>query len=164
VTYLITFSSYGCHMHGDESGSVDREHNIYEGRLVEADSKRLGTERKLMHQAPYSMDSSRREIVLASLLERCAQHDWKLLAAHVRTSHVHVVVEAEAQPERIMNDLKSYASRCLNQIGLDGPARKRWARHGSTRWLWQPENVSAAVRYVVDGQGERMSVFEDVGS
>src|SRR5258707_11092904 len=35
----------------------------------------------------------------------------------------------------------------LNRPGLDGPVRKRWARHGSTRWLWKPENVSAAIRY-----------------
>jgi hypothetical protein len=27
VTYLITFSCYGCHLHGSESGSVDREHS-----------------------------------------------------------------------------------------------------------------------------------------
>jgi hypothetical protein len=59
-----------------------------------------------------------------------------------------------------MNDLKSYASRCLNQAGLDDSDRKRWARHGSTRWLWTAESVSAAIRYAVDGQGERMAVFE----
>ncbi len=59
-----------------------------------------------------------------------------------------------------MNDLKSYASRCLNRLGLDGPMRKRWARHGSTRWLWKPRSVSAAIRYVVDQQGLAMSVFE----
>jgi hypothetical protein len=59
-----------------------------------------------------------------------------------------------------MNDRKSYASRCLNQMRLDEPTRKRWARHGSTRWLWEPENVSAAIRYVVDEQGERMAVFQ----
>ena len=113
-----------------------------------------------MNQSPYSMDSRRREAVLASLLDRCSYRNWSVLAAHVRTSHAHIVVESEARPERIMNDLKSYASRCLNRIGLDQPARKRWARHGSTRWLWKAENVSAAVRYVVDEQGERMSVFE----
>ena len=82
------------------------------------------------------------------------------LAAQARTNHVHIVVEAEDRPERVMNDLKSYASRCLNRRGLDEPARKRWARHGSTRWLWKPENVSAAIRYVVDGQGDPMAVFE----
>lgn len=109
------------------------------------------------------MDRRRREVVLASLLERCSQHDWSLLAAQVRTNHVHIVVKGEPAPERIMNDLKSYASRCLNRMGLDQPARKRWARHGSTRWLWKQENVSAAVRYVVDEQGEPMAVFEASG-
>ena len=77
---------------------------------------------------------------------------------------MHIVVEAEARPERVMNDIKSYASRRLNQMGLDEPARKRWARHGSTRWLWKPEQVSAAARYVVDGQGDAMAVFEAVES
>jgi hypothetical protein len=59
-----------------------------------------------------------------------------------------------------MNDLKSYASRCLNRMGLDEPTRKRWARHGSTRWLGKREDVSAAIRYVVDEQGDPMAVFE----
>jgi hypothetical protein len=60
-----------------------------------------------------------------------------------------------------MNDLKAYASRYLNQTGCDEPDRKRWAKHGSTRWLWKPENVASAIRYVVDEQGEPMAVFED---
>ena len=106
------------------------------------------------------MGQSRRDVVLTSLRERCAERRWSLWAAHVRTNHVHLVVEAEAHPERIMNDLKSFASRCLNQKGLDEPDRKRWARHGSTRWLWKRDEVSAAIRYVVDGQGDPMSVFQ----
>ena len=117
-----------------------------------------------MNQPPYEMDASRRKVVLAALRERCQQQDWHLLAAHVRTNHVHIVVEGEARPERIMNDIKAYASRCLNRMGWDEPARKRWARHGSTRWLWKPEHVSAAICYVVNEQGEPMAVFEAVNS
>ena len=113
-----------------------------------------------MDQPPYGMDRSRRETVLASLLDRCSERHWSVLAAHVRTNQVHIVVEAEVRPERVMNDLKSYASRSLNRSGVDEPDRKRWARHGSTRWLWKRENVSAAIRYVVDGQGDPMAVFE----
>ena len=162
MIYLLTFACYGCHLHGDESGSVDREHNLPGSRLIDADPKRVSAERLLMDQTPYSLDRSRREAVLASLLERCSQREWSLLAAHVRTNHVHAVVEAEAAPERVMNDLKSYASRYLNRTGLETSARKRWARHGSTRWLWKRENVSAAIRYVVDEQGDPMAVFERI--
>ena len=59
-----------------------------------------------------------------------------------------------------MNTFKVYASRRLNRLGLDDPARKRWARHGSTRWLWETGHVSAAIQYVVEEQGEPMSVFQ----
>ena len=58
-----------------------------------------------------------------------------------------------------MNDFKSYASRGLNRLERDGPDRKRWARHGSTRWLWKDEDVREAIRYVVEEQGEDMAVF-----
>jgi REP element-mobilizing transposase RayT len=160
MTYLITFACYGCHLHGEEAGSVDRKHKLPGSRLVDADPQRIASEQLLMDQPPYSMDDSRRKAVLASLMERCSDRNWRLVAAHVRTNHVHAVVEAEALPERVMNDLKSYASRRLNEAGLDKTGRKRWARHGSTRWLSTREGVFAAIRYVVDGQGEAMAVYE----
>jgi len=130
------------------------------GRLVEPDSERLLAEKQPMDQPPYEMDHSHREAVLAAIRERWLHNQWTLWAAHVRTNHVHVVVDADVRPERIMNDLKSYSSQYLNRLGLDDPARKRWARHGSTRWLWRRESISAAIRYVVDEQGEPMAVFE----
>jgi REP element-mobilizing transposase RayT len=159
VTFLITFTCYGCHLHGHESGSVRRNQNLFGSRLVEPDLNRLSAERRLMDQPPYKLDKPRRDAVLLALSERCVERGWGLLAAHIRTTHVHAVVAAEVSPERVMNDLKSYASRRLNQMSLDEPTRKRWTRHGSTRWLWNREDVSEAIRYVVDGQGEPLAVF-----
>ena len=98
MIYLITFACYGCHLHGDESGSVDRRHNLPGSRVIEADPKRVSAERQRMDQPPYGMDRSRRETVLASLLERCSERHWSLLAAHVRTNHVHIVVERRLAP------------------------------------------------------------------
>jgi REP element-mobilizing transposase RayT len=160
VVYLITFVCYGCHLHGDESGSIDREHNVSRSPLIGAHPDRVLAEMQRMDQPPYGMDHRRREAVLAAVLERCAHRGWGLRAAQVRTNHAHTVVEADVQPEIIMNDLKAYASRCLNRLVLDDPGRKRWARHGSTRWLKNPLSVSAAIRYVVDQQGSPMAVFE----
>ena len=119
-----------------------------------------------MRQAPYLLDRDSRTAVLEALREVCRHRGWGLLAAHVRTNHVHVVVEAEVRPEKIMNDLKSDA-RGLNCLGRDGPDPKssdpkRWARHGSTRWLWKDRDVQEAVRYVVEEQGEPMAVFVEV--
>ena len=52
-------------------------------------------------------------VVLQALREVCLHRGWSLLAAHVRTNHVHAIVESEVPPEKVMNDFKSYASRDL---------------------------------------------------
>ena len=105
----------------------------------------------------YLMRADSRLCVLAAMKGHCAYRGWLLLAAHVRTNHAHVVLEAEVRPERIMNELKAYASRELNRV--EGIVRRRWARHGSTRWLWHDADVMNAVRYVVDEQGLPMALF-----
>jgi REP element-mobilizing transposase RayT len=112
-----------------------------------------------MLQPAYSLDEVRRSSVLGSIIERCEQRGWALIAAHVRTNHVHVIAAADASPERVMNDLKSYTSRVLNHAGLDALDRRRWARHGSTRWLRDRRGVEMAIRYVIEKQGDPMAVY-----
>jgi len=159
MRYFITFACYGAHLHGDESGSVDRQHHVFGSRFVEANPERVAVKRQQMDQTPYCLDRDRRAAVLGALREVCSHRNWNLWAAHVRTNHVHAVVEADVRPEMVMNTFKSYASRGLNRLGSDEPDRKRWARHGSTRWLWKDEDVREAIRYVVEGQGEAMEVY-----
>ncbi len=150
MRYFVTFACCGARLHGD---------NLVGSRLLEPDAQRLMTERREMLQDPYVLDEAGRAVVLVAIQRHCAHRGWNLLAAHVRSNHVHAVVEAEARPERIMNGFKSYASRELNRLGSDGPGRKRWARHGSTRWLWKDEDVRQALRYVIEEQGESMALF-----
>jgi REP element-mobilizing transposase RayT len=83
-----------------------------------------------MKEAAYLLNRERREVVLMTLRQHCLYRGWGLLAAHVRSTHVHVVAEAELEPERMMTEFKASASRALNR--LEGK-RRRWARHGSTR-------------------------------
>ena len=101
-------------------------------------------------------------IVLQAIQEVCQYRGWSLLAAHVRTNHGHVVVQAFSPPEKVLNDFKAYASRHLNQAGIDGSDCKRWTRRGSTRYLWKPEQVEAAIHYTVREQGEPLAVYENV--
>ena len=89
MIYLITFVCYGCHLHGSESGSVDQEHNVPGTPTLQVDSARAAAERERMNQAPYDLDQIRRDAVLEAIQEVCARRGWNLLAAHVRTNHVH---------------------------------------------------------------------------
>jgi REP element-mobilizing transposase RayT len=161
LAYLITFTCYGTRLHGDESGSVDEDHNQFGTPLVPANPRRVLAQEKQMKQVRYTLDQLRRTIVLGALRQHCTQRGWALLAAHVRSTHVHFVVGAEEKPERILNEVKAYTSRALNQTGFDHAFRKRWTVHGSTRYLWKPEQVGNAIHYVIREQGEPMAVWEN---
>ena len=158
MRYFITFACYGSHVHGSQPGSIDRNHNLPGSRTLDVDLSRAEIESAAMKQAPYLLDKRARTVVLQAIQEVCVHRGWNLLAAHVRSNHVHVVVEAEAKPEKIMNDLKSYASRALNFVETD-KMRRRWAHHGSTQWLWTDQDAREAIRYVIDEQGEPMALF-----
>ena len=160
LAYLITFTCYGTRLHGDASGSVDREHNAYGSSFLSPNSIRVASEQSRAKQRPYSMNSLQRKAVLGAVMEICLYRGWSLLAIHVRSQHVHLVVAGEDAPEKIMEDAKKYASRALNRAVKDSNNRRRWARHGSTRYLWKPDAVGAAIHYVVREQGEPMAVWE----
>ena len=159
MRYFITFACYGVHLHGDESGSVDRDHDVPGSRLADSSPARVEVVREQMDQAAYQLDRPRRMLALAAVREVCSHRGWGLWAAHVRTNHVYAVVEADVSPEKVMHAFKAYAGRSLNRENIDEPERKRWARHGSTRWLWKDEEVQECIRYVVFGQGEPMEVY-----
>jgi REP element-mobilizing transposase RayT len=157
-TYLITFSCYGSHLPG-ETNTVDRRHNQYNFPRLADDPLRAKIAADRMVQPPYHLDVARRNAVAISINSVARHHNWEILAAHVRSTHVHVVVTANCSPDSAMNAFKSYASRELNRLELDGPGRRRWARHGSTVYLFTPEAISAAVNYVACRQGPAMAVF-----
>ena len=98
--------------------------------------------------------------MLKALKDVCAYRGWTLFAAHVRTQHIHLVVAAKDDPEKVLHDLKAYASRARTRAGLDGETKRRWTRHGSTRYLWKAEHIGAAIHYVVREQGEPMVGWE----
>ena len=60
---------------------------------MESDAERAAKERGLMEQPAYVLDSSDgRNCVLEALLAECLHRGWVMLAAHVRSTHVHVNV------------------------------------------------------------------------
>jgi REP element-mobilizing transposase RayT len=153
MVYLITFSGYGSHVPGEED-TVSRHDNLVGSRRSPANPTLASGARAKMTHPAYDLGPEQRELVLRAMIEVCRHRDWTLLAAHIRTTHVHVVIEAEVAPERIMNALKSYSSRALNCHGC-------WARHGSTVYLWTRDEVANSVRYIVSKQGEPMALYTE---
>ncbi len=58
------------------------------------------------------------------------------------------------KPEKIVTEMKAYATRRLRENAEFGPEQKIWTRGASTRYLWKPADVAAAVEYVLYAQGD----------
>lgn len=72
---------------------------------------------------------------------------------NVRTNHVHVVVCAGMAKERVLSDLKPWATRALREKDLADGEANVWAHHGSTRVLGSEAAVEGAIQYVLFEQG-----------
>jgi len=157
--YFLTFTCYGTWLHGDQGGSVDPQHNVFGTFVMWPNPVRIQSERARMDEPAYELDAARRKIVLEAIREVCAGRGWWLHVAHVRTAHIHVIVQAGDPPEKVMNDLKSYSSSALNRGGIDQQRLKRWTRHGSTRYLWNQKQLDDARDYVIRRQGAPMALY-----
>lgn len=104
------------------------------------------------------MNAPARAAVLHAILGLCDFRAWKLLAVHVRSSHAHAVVKALVAPEGVLNQIKAFSTRAFKALPGEAPRERRWSRGGSTRYLWRPEDVEAAVHYVVHEQGDAMAL------
>jgi len=153
VAYFITYHTYGTWLHGTQRGSVDATHNQYGEPFLSEDEQREQNEFIKLQHEPVNLTPDQIAVVDRTIREVCAHRGWSLHELNVRTNHVHVVVNADSTPERILNDLKSYATRRLGEAGLIPKDSRVWTRHGSTRYLWDGESVSRACAYVREGQG-----------
>jgi REP element-mobilizing transposase RayT len=159
LAYFITFTCYGTWLPGDQRGSVDLEHNQYGSEYLPGDETKHDQARALQQGPGFRLSEEDRGLVLKAIEEVCSYRGWLLLAAHVRSNHVHVVVHGSATPEKIMNDFKAYATRALNRLHPDQKHSTRWTRHGSTRHLWTDDEVESRIQYAVESQGEPMAVY-----
>jgi len=101
------------------------------------------------------ISGAQRSAIEVAFSETAAVRNWRITALNVRLQHVHVVLtKVDRPPERAMNDLKVYATRALRRAGLLNSSQRFWSRHGSTRWLWNEDDVEIATSYVSAFQGE----------
>ncbi len=151
---LLTFTSYGTHLHGADTSSVTRNRRSWGSPTAPPNPAWLNQARRLMAEPEFTLGAQARCIVLNSVLETCAYRAWHLFCVHVRTNHVHAVLQTDVPIERALSYLKARATFVLK---TDYPDRRRfWTKHGSTRYLWTGASLAAAVGYVMTQQGSPM--------
>jgi len=162
IAYLLTFRTYGTWLHGDKRSSVGRGKNNKFGEPKITPSvpfKESMQDRS--NQPAIILDIEQRKLVGEAIKEVCEHRSYTLRAMNVRTNHAHTVVSAAVKPEKIVNDFKAYSTRKLRgnwQVSADD---KVWSRGSSTRYLWKPRHVAAAIDYVLYCQEDIPFDFKD---
>ena len=154
IAYFITFRTYGTWLHGDARGSTDGDHNMYGTPQLHPHAGRERSAHLRLAQPSVTLSHSARNAVAMVVQQVCDHHDWILHASNVRSNHVHVVVSAPRSPEHVMLAFKSWGTRRLRQLGLAQKDTKVWSRHGSTKYIWKPNQLAEACRYVMEAQGD----------
>jgi len=103
---------------------------------------------------PVVLTSQQRSLVHEAIVAVCEYRQYFLRDLNVRSNHVHAVVSKSEKPEKIVNDFKAYATKRLRNENEFGPTVRVWSRGASTRYLWKPKHVLAAVDYVLYSQGD----------
>ena len=152
--YLITFRAYGTWLHGDERGSVDRDHHTYNTPMLPPSPRRKELERSLLKQLPVKLSRRQRAAVEFGIRETCSIRRWELCALNVRTNHVHCVVTASCNSKAVLAALKGNATRSMGETGCWRSDVSPRARGGSRKYLWTEEELAKAIAYVIEDQGE----------
>ena len=92
LAYFVTFTTYGAWLHGDSRSSVVVVN--HSTRVIEPS---VGLYRSVQSQLKHPMvvlDERQRKTVLETIQQHCRLKEWHLFAAHVRTNHVHIIVQS----------------------------------------------------------------------
>ncbi len=95
------------------------------------------------------LDSHKASMVERQLFETAEFRGWKILIVAIMATHVHLVLKVSGDPpsSQMLKDLKSYASRRLNQ-NVPERSGRWWTDSGSARFLADEANVLRAIAYV----------------
>ena len=63
-------------------------------------------------------------------------------------------------PDAVLTALKANATRIMKESGCWPHGHSPWAEKGSKRYLWNDLHITAAVDYVLFGQGEDLPAFD----
>lgn len=157
IAYLITFTTYGTRLHGDDRGTVDDPHNQYGEPFRPTDTTLQKHREELLQHAPTLISPRMRRSIRLTIAEVCSTRGWHRHALNIRTNHVHTVVAfADAKATKVMGDLKAYSTRNLRADKLIGQEEKVWTAGGSCRPIFDEDSLWRAVDYVENQQGPEL--------
>jgi REP element-mobilizing transposase RayT len=150
---FITFTTYGSWLHGDERGSIINENGY--AKLLQKHAGLQRYHKNNLSYPPVKLNMSQRKIVLDSIMEVCNIRKYTLFAVHIRSNHIHILVDADKA--EVILDFKRWATRKLRSTGHK--LQKVWTEGGSKKYIFKECQVYEKADYIINQQGEMMAYY-----
>ncbi len=129
IGVLFTFTTYGTHLPGTDTGSVSRHHRNWGSPTLSSNPVWQDQAQRLMAETEFILGPQDRNLVLNSVIDACAYRAWHLFCVHIRTNHVHAILQTDLPVDRVLTYLKARATFALKTLH---PHRQRfWSKHGA---------------------------------
>ncbi len=153
LALFITFTTYGSWLHGEERGSIICENGTT--KLLQKHKGLNSYHKNNLSYLPVKLNTSQRKIVLDSILEVCSARRYTLFAVHVRSNHVHILVDTDKI--EVIPDFKRWATRRLRSNGYE--LQKVWTRGGSKKYIFKEHLLREKADYIINRQGKMMAYY-----
>jgi REP element-mobilizing transposase RayT len=147
TAYMLTWTTYGTWLPGDDRGSFDSH-----GNFISPDDEGRAAAEAAMTEDAVRLSDEQRAILDARLVELCDLGGWQLHSRNVRTNHVHLVVSAPLDRKVLRAKLKAGCAMTLSTHAGIQPADKKGAKKwftqkGNIVEIWTERHLQAAIRY-----------------
>jgi len=174
--WLLTNTTYGTWLPGDQRGSVTSvrdlrpgekrrparfEHDLPGEPWEQAIPGLQASARQQMKGPPVYLDVEKAKAVLVQFRETATYRSWTLHAVAIMANHFHIVMQVEDDPEprKILAEFKAYASRTLNRLYGKPHSGTWWTTNGSKRKLSDDDALASATHYVLFKQPDPLVVW-----
>jgi len=138
--YMVTFTTYGTWLQGDERGYVKK------GRIYPENKALRQMNEQLQSQEAVILSKVQQQIVRNAIVKEAAAQKQQIYTLSVKPNHVHIVVQNSRQSvSNVVAYYKKAARIALKAAGHNG---KLWTRGYDKRFCFDTESLEQRIKYV----------------
>jgi REP element-mobilizing transposase RayT len=138
--YMITWTTYGTWLQGDERGYVKN------GKILPTKQALEDSNRQNLLKEPVKLTKTHRQIVQNAILDKAKQLNQEIYALSVSSNHIHIVAEYIAMPiGLVVRHYKGSAQAALRKVGVPG---RIWTKGFDKRYCFDERTLDSRIDYV----------------
>ena len=138
--YMITWTTYGTWLQGDERGYVE------DGQIFPPNQPLEDSNKQNLSKEPVTLTKTHRQNVQDAIVEKAKQLNQKIYALSVSSNHVHIVVGCVPMPiGLVVRHYKGSAQAALRKVGVAG---RIWTKGFDKRYCFDQQTLQNRINYV----------------